>query len=79
MPDAAHKLRIVYPYLMKLDYDNRRTRAGFQLEEGADAARREPLELLEEFYERQNGQPMGEEQRTLARELMEHIWEEENA
>ena len=35
-----------------------------------------PLELLEEFYEKQNGQTMGEEQRAFARGLMEQIWEE---
>lgn len=76
VPDAARKLRLVYPNLMKLDYDNTRTRAGLQLEDGAEDLRRSPLELLEEFYEKQNGQPMGEEQRSFARELMEHIWEE---
>ena len=35
-----------------------------------------PLELLEEFYEQQNGQPMDEEQRAFAQTLMERIWEE---
>lgn len=58
IPDAVSKLRIIYPNLMKLDYDNKRTRAGIILE-GAEDQQRSPLELLEEFYEKQNGQPHG--------------------
>ena len=76
IPDAVSKLRIIYPNLMKLDYDNKRTRAGIILE-GAEDQQRSPLELLEEFYEKQNGQHMGEEQRAFAKSLMERIWEED--
>lgn len=76
IPNAVSKLRIIYPNLMKLDYDNKRTRAGIVLE-GAEDQQRSPLELLEEFYEKQNGQPMGEEQRAFAKNLMERIWEED--
>lgn len=75
IPDAVSKLRIIYPNLMKLDYDNKRTRAGIVLEKAEDQ-QRSPLELLEEFYEKQNGQPMGEEQCAFAKNLMERIWEE---
>lgn len=78
IPDAVSKLRIIYPNLMKLDYDNKRTRVGIVLE-GAEDQQRSPLELLEEFYEKQNGQPMGEEQRAFAKSLMERIWEEDEA
>lgn len=78
IPDAVSKLRIIYPNLMKLDYDNKRTRAGIVLERAEDQ-QRSPLELLEEFYEKQNGQPMGEEQRAFAKNLMERIWEEDEA
>ena len=76
IPDAANKLRLFYPYLMKVDYDNTRTRAGAALDGEEETRRRSPLELLEEFYEKQNGQPMGEAQRVFARERMEHIWED---
>lgn len=77
IPDAVSKLRIIYPNLMKLDYDNKRVRAGIQMDGGSDVQRKDPLELLEEFYEKQNGRPMGEEQRTFARELMDRIWKED--
>ena len=79
VPNAVGKLRVIYPNLMKLDYDNRRTRAGSSLEGAEEVERRSPLELLEEFYEKQNGQPMGEEQRAFARGWMERIWEEDEA
>lgn len=77
VPDAMRKLQIIYPNLMKLDYDNRRTRAGARLDGAEDAEQKSPLELLEEFYEKQNGQPMGEEQQAFARAWMERIWEED--
>ena len=79
VPNAVGKLRVIYPNLMKLDYDNQRTRAGISLEGAEEVARRSPLELLEEFYEKQNGQPMGEAQRAFARGWMERIWEEDEA
>lgn len=77
IPDAVGKLRIIYPNLMKLDYDNKRTRAGIRLEGAEDVQQKSPLELLEEFYSNQNGQPMSEEQRAFARDMMERIWEED--
>lgn len=73
--DAAVKLRMVYPGLMQVAYDNRRTRAAGVPE--LESERRSPLELLEAFYEGQNGQAMGDAQRQFARELMEQIWEGE--
>lgn len=77
IPDAMRKLQIIYPNLMKLDYDNRRTRAGACLDGAEDAEQKSPLELLEEFYEKQNGRPMGEEQQAFAQAWMERIWEED--
>ena len=76
IPDAVSKLRIIYPNLMKLDYDNKRTRADVSLDGGGEVEK-SPLELLEEFYEKQNGQPMGKEQQAFAKALMERIWEED--
>lgn len=77
IPDAVRKLQVIYPNLMRLDYDNRRTRAGIRLDELEETQKKHPLELLEDFFEKQNGRPMGEEQRNFARELIQHIWEED--
>ena len=77
VPDAMSRLRTIYHNLMKLDYDNKRTRAGGIVDGGMDVEQKTPLTLLEEFYELQNGQPMGEAQGSFARELMTKIWEGE--
>ena len=76
IPDAMRRLQTIYPYLMKLDYDNQRTRAGEWIDNTESTRQQSPLELLDEFYEKQNGQTMGESQREFARELMEKIWED---
>ncbi len=74
-PDAMLKLRMIYPNLMRLDYDNSRTRAAgspleFEAEEGKNA-----LELLEEFFEVQNGTEMSSEQREYSKQLFGRIKE----
>lgn len=77
IPDAMNKLRVIYPNIMKLDYDNMRTRTNAQID-GAEAVEtKSPLELLSEFYELQNGQPMNEEQMRFSKECIEKIWEGE--
>lgn len=75
IPDVIAKLRSIYPNIMKLDYDNKRTRSGFGSLSAADAQHKSPLELFGEFYEEQNGQAMSSDQEAFARELMEKIWE----
>ncbi len=77
LPDVIGKLRVIYPNLMKVDYDNRRTRAGLAVGMAEEVERKTPLQLFEELYEKQNGQPMSEEQRRFSAELMEKIWEGE--
>ena len=75
IPNAVNNLRTVYPYIMRLDYDNRRTRTESHVDGAEQVERKRPLTLFEEFYESQNGQPMSEEQRSFAKQLMELIWE----
>lgn len=75
VPEAIGKLRVIYPNLMKLTYDNTRTRVNQVIDGAVDVQRKSPLELFDELYELQNNQPMGEEQRAFALELIESIWE----
>ena len=76
VPEAVGKLRVIYPNMLKLTYDNTRTRIT-QVTEGAEnVQRKSPLELFDEFYELQNNQPMSEQQRDYIRQLMESIQEE---
>lgn len=76
VPDAMAKLRVIYPNLMKLDYDNTRTRADSSIAEAAEAERKSEIELFDELYNAQNGQPMSEVQRRFAETLFEKIREE---
>ncbi len=77
VPDAIGKLRIIYRNLMKLDYDNRRTRAGVQITGADEAESRTPLNLFAEFYELQNNQPMSGEQTAFMEQLIARTWGEE--
>lgn len=77
IPDAAAKLRIIYPRLMKLDYDNKRTRSNTQTGTAAETEKKTPLQLFAEFYEKQNNGPMNEEQRKFIENLIEKIAEDE--
>ncbi len=73
--DALGKLRVIYPNLMKLDYDNRRTRAAGEIDDGAAGEDRSPLELFAALFQQQNGRPMSDEQAAFCRSLIEDIWE----
>ena len=75
VPEALARLRVIYGNLMKLDYDNSRTRNEARVEGAPQSAEKQPLELFADFYEIQNGSPMSEEQRKLVGELIEEIWE----
>lgn len=75
VPEAMGRLRVIYPNLMKLTYDNTRTRTNQIVGGAEDVKRKSPLQLFEELYETQHNQPMSEEQRAFTMELIEHIQE----
>ena len=77
MPDAIGKLRVIYPYLMKLDYDNARTRFRAQVEGAEDVESRTPQQLFADFYEKQNNRPMSPQQEAFMAALIEKTWEGE--
>lgn len=74
--DAAAKLRVVYPNLMKIDYDNKRTRDNRELTEIEEIQKKQPIQLVQEFFELRNNQPMNEKQTELVSALIEEIWRE---
>lgn len=77
IPDAIGKLRTVYHRMMKLDYDNRRTRSNAEIIGASDTEIKSPLELFSEFYTLRNGQPMSKEQTEFVKELIEKLQEAE--
>lgn len=74
--DALLKLRTVYKNIMKLDYDNKRTRAATTVGTTASQSK-SPLELFDELYEMQNGAKPSEEQEAVLLSLIKEIWEGE--
>ena len=77
VPEALHRMRVVYPNIMKLDYDNTRTRSHQNPLDTQVDARKTPMELFRQLYETQNNQPMSEQQEQFLTRLVESIWEEE--
>ncbi len=83
IPDAVAKLRVIYPNLLKLVYDNSRTKImreingdfdfipSGELEEGLSAMR-----IFAELYELQNNVPMSDEVAEAAAEIFAEIEEE---
>ena len=76
VPEAVARLRVIYPNLMKLSYDNTRTRSDAVIEGAVDVQSKSPLELFGELYQLQNNQPMSELQQNYLQELIENIWED---
>ena len=76
VPDAARHLQVIYPNLMKLDYDNARTRGqGSERLELEQLEEKSPLDLFSELFEKQNHKEMTEEQAHYVQAQMEKIWE----
>ena len=75
VPEAISKLRVIYPNIMKLSYDNKRSRSASGDMGTADVENKNELELIEEFYENQNNQPMTAEQRDYVIAKIEELKE----
>lgn len=75
VPEALGRLRVIYPNIMRLSYDNTRTRSSQVIGSAEQVQSRSPLDLFEELYQIQNNQPMSEVQRAFTQELIESIQE----
>ena len=76
IPDAIGKLRAVYPNLMKLDYDNLRTRSSADFSTAVATEQKTPPQLIAEFYQLQNGQALSAQQAAFADGLIRKIWDD---
>lgn len=63
-------LRKIYPNILRMDFENSRTKKEAELEFEADIEEKDDLELFEEFYSMQNGRKLSQEQETLVKELL---------
>lgn len=72
--DAIGRLRSIYPNIMRVDYENKRTSA-HNLVGTADAEeRKEPIEFFEELFKLQNNRPFSESQRELCEKIINEVW-----
>ncbi len=76
VPDAALKLRGIYPNLMMLDYDNERTRNQRITVGDTKVEQRTPMELFGEFFTDMTKRELNEEESKFVQDIIEGIWEE---
>ena len=75
--DAIQKLRVIYKNIMKLEYDNIRTRESRKINlDDMVIENKNPLEIFSEFYKLQNNKEMDDEQKEIIKKIMEEVWEE---
>ena len=75
--DAIQKLRVIYKNIMKLEYDNMRTRESRKINlDDMVIENKNPLEIFSEFYKLQNNKEMNDEQKEIIKKIMEEVWEE---
>lgn len=75
VPDGLQKLRVIYPNIMQLLYDNQRTKTTQEVDAARAVEKKTEMELFYEFYELQNNQPMTKQQKDFAEQLIREIKE----
>lgn len=75
--DAIGKLRTIYKNVLRLDYDNKRTRSYSAISSVENAENKSPMDFFAELYELQNNMPMNEEETQFITSLIEKIGEGE--
>ena len=78
IPNAFGKLATIYPNLMLMRYENRRTMAKDDVLSNGESLNMSPEVLFSQFYETMNNQPMTEEQADYMLKKIEKIWGMEN-
>ena len=73
IPDAVAKLRRIYKNLMRIEYDNSRTRAILTDASVQDVENKSTLQLFCEFYLSQNGMEMTDDQLSYVKDLIEKM------
>lgn len=72
--DAFSKLKVIYPNLLLMDYDNARTKNLHELESIESVKETAPAKLFADFFENRNNLPLNEKQKTFIEQLTEEIW-----
>ena len=75
--DAVGRLRTIYPNIMLLDYDNRRTRSAEEAGWDSSGEEKSEIDFFAELFELQNGRAMDEEERRMIAGVFAQIKEGE--
>lgn len=76
VPEAFRRLLSVFPNLMQLSYDNKRTREKKEFTDAPGERELTELELIEQLYVLQNNQPLSDMQRAYLEKLIDEVTEE---
>lgn len=74
IPDIVSRIRSIYPYVMRIEYDNARTRADNTVTADTEAEKKTPDMLFADLYEMQNNNAMDECQTEYIRDVINEIW-----
>ncbi len=72
--DAVTRLRSVYPYVMRVEYDNTRTRMNNCVTPDTKSEKKTPDMLFADLYEMQNNDTMDNMQTEYIRDIINEIW-----
>lgn len=78
IPDAARKLKKIYPNMLQLFYDNCRTRMPSVIHSEIRNETLSPMQIFSEFYANQSNHTMTEEQQAIMEQVIKSVWEEES-
>ena len=73
--DAIGRLRVIYPNIMSLEYQNKRTSMETQVEKLKHVEQKTDMEVLEALYEMQNNQKLNNSQREFSEKIFKAIQE----
>ena len=76
IPNAFGKLATIYPNLMQMRYENKRTMDNADIFSEGEGLNMAPEVLFSQFYETMNNQPMTKEQAAYMMDMIEKIWED---
>lgn len=75
--DAIQTLRTIYPNIMKLDYDNQRTRAMLSDINDPKLPQKSMLEIFEDFYQQRCNKQLNEEGKKVIEECISSLGDED--
>lgn len=77
VPDALAKLRVIYPNIMKLEYDNTRTATVSNIDIDDNGKKKTEIEMFQDLYLMQNGVEMNQTQHDFVLKIFEELKEKE--